>query len=176
MRSGLPGLDKRELAYGTRYGTSHINAAFAYSRPKVGNRFNDDTRGAWYCAFDCKTAIKEIAYHLIRELDWANAQEDEFIYQELLAGFIGEFHDARKLPRNKGVLGTDPETAYPLGQELARKIMAEGGCGIVYPSVRRPKGTCFVAFYPQMVQNLRYGARWKLSWNESNKIKAEEIS
>lgn len=175
-RFGLQGLDKRELAYGTGYGMNYINAAFAHPRSRKGNRFNDYMRGAWYCAFECQTAIEEVAYHRARELDWVNAREDEFIYQELLAGFIGEFHDARKLPRGKGVLGRDPETAYPLGQKLARKLRAEEGRGIIYPSVRRAKGTCLVAFHPQIVQNVRHGARWKLSWNGPGKYKAEEDS
>ncbi len=44
-REGSPALDRRELAFARRshdlslYGQSHINAAFAYTRP-TGNRFN----------------------------------------------------------------------------------------------------------------------------------------
>ena len=98
-----------------------------------------------------------------------------FAFQQFLAWFVGPFHDARGLPRNKGVLGRDPETAYPLGQELAHEIIAEGGQGIIYPSVRRPSGFCLVAFYPQMVRNLQFGSRWKISWDESFKHTAEEV-
>ena len=35
---------------------------------------------------------------------------------------------------------------------------------LIYPSVRRAGGTCLVAFLPHVVQNVRPGARWKLSW------------
>ena len=75
----------------------------------------------------------------------------------------------------KVFLGPDPETAYPLGQELAREIIAEGGQGIIYPSVRRPGGFCLVAFYPKMVRDLQFGSRLKLSWNGSRKYTVEEF-
>ena len=164
-RSGLSALDARELAYGV-WGASYINAAFAYTRPE-GNRFNDGTRGAWYCAFEDLTAIEEVAYHRTRELTRIGVFEDEALYQGLLAGFIGEFHDARSLKRGDGILGGNPDTAYPLGQDLANQLRTDGGRGIIYPSVRHPKGTCLVAFYPHIVQNVRLGARWKVSWNGS---------
>src|ERR1700751_5001255 len=67
QESGLPELDPRELVFG-RAGFTFINAAFAHTRPG-GNRFNDDNRGAWYCAFDADTAISEVSYHLTRELE-----------------------------------------------------------------------------------------------------------
>lgn len=176
MNLGLPELDKRELAYGTGYGTSHANAAFSYPRQPEGNRFNDSERGAWYCALDDKTAIEEVAYHRTRELDRIGKYEDEFIYQELLAGFFGSFHDAQELPLGKGILGKDPKTAYPLGQEFANEIRAEGSLGIIYPSVRRQGGICLVAFRPQVVQNVRLGDRWKISWNGSSKHMAQKVS
>lgn len=164
-RTGLSALDARELAYGV-WGASYINAAFAYTRPE-GNRFNDGTRGAWYCAFEDLTAIEEVAYHRTRELSRIGVFEDEAIYQGLLAGFIGEFHDARGLKRGDGILGDDPDTAYLLGQDLANQLRNDGGRGIMYPSVRHPKGTCLVAFHPHIVQNVRLGARWKIVWDGS---------
>ena len=163
-----------ELVYGIN--ARIINATFtSHSRPKEGNRFNDDTRGDWYCAFECQTAIEEVAYHHTRELYRIDEYKNEIIYQELLAGFTGAFHDARGLPRDKGILGTEPETSYPLGQKLANELIAEGGRGIIYPSVRIPKGTCLVAFHPQMIQGLQFGKRWKMSWNGSREYTVEEI-
>lgn len=149
-------------------------------RLRGGNRFNDGTRGAWYCALDSNTAIAEVAYHWTRIIkDGYGYEPDadgvEIIFQELLARFVGLFHDARGLPRDKGVLGTEPDLAYPLARGLARKIIAKGGRGIIYPSVRRPKGVCLAAFYPQTVQKLQFGDRWKLSWNESLEYKAEKM-
>lgn len=173
QRTGLTALDARELAYGV-WGASYINAAFAYTRPE-GNRFNDHTRGAWYCAFDDMTAIEEVAFHRTRELERVGVFEDEATYQALFAAFIGEFHDARGLKRGDGVLGDDPSEAYPLGQTLARKLRKDGSRGIVYPSARHPQGTCLVAFNPHIVQNVRLGAKWKLSWTGSADFTVEGL-
>ena len=136
-----------------------INTTFSLSRRGGGGRFNDGARGAWYCAFECQTTIEEVAYHRTCIMDRTGVYEDEVVYHELLAEFAGSFHDARGLPRDKGILGNEPNDAYPLGQKLTRELIVEGGRGIIYPSVRRQKGTCLVAFHPQMVQNLRFGKR-----------------
>ncbi|MFN7054952.1 RES family NAD+ phosphorylase [Hyphomonas sp.] len=162
---GLAALSARELAYGV-WGETYINAAFTYTRAE-GNRFNDASRGAWYAAFEDLTAITEVAFHRTRELTRIGVFEDEAIYHGLLASFIGRFHDARGEARGEGVLGDDPATAYPLGQALARDLRKGGSIGLIYPSVRHPAGTCLAAFHPHTVQNVRLGARWKLSWTGS---------
>lgn len=164
-RQGAAGLDRRELAFGV-WGETMINAAFAYAR-RGGNRFNDETRGAWYAAFDDLTAIDEVGFHKTRELGFAGVFEDETVYQALLAAFIGDFHDLRSVTPVPACLHPDPAIGYPAGQTLARTLRGKPhhGRGLVYPSCRRPGGECVVAFHPHAVQNLRPGARWKLSWN-----------
>jgi hypothetical protein len=44
----------------------------------------------------------------------------------------------------------DPDNYGP-AQTFAREARAEGASGIVYPSVRYPGGTCFAAFYPDVM-------------------------
>lgn len=163
--SGLPDLDPRELIF-RAWGQTHINAAFAYTRPE-GNRFNDARRGAWYCAFDDLTAIAEVAFHRTRELERINHFHDEAVYQVLLAGFLGDFYDLRGCDPGAPILSPEPSTGYAAGQALAAELRANGARGLVYPSVRRAGGTCLVAFQPHLVQNVRPGARWKLTWNGS---------
>lgn len=160
---GLPNLNPRELTYQI-WGYTHINAAFTYTREE-GNRFNDNTRGAWYCAFEDMTALEEVAFHRTRELERINVFEDCVEYQSLLASFVGEFHDVRNIDPTPDFLGSDPGTAYVKGQKLAGQLRAEQSLGIIYPSVRHLGGTCLVSFQPHAVQNVRFGARWKLSWN-----------
>jgi hypothetical protein len=162
--AGLPGLDPRELVFG-RPGHTFINAAFVYTRPG-GNRFNDDARGAWYCAFETATALAEVGYHLTRELEAIGRFENETDYAELLADFIGPFHDLRTADRaTETSLHSDPAVAYPAGQALARRLRTEAASnGIVYGSVRHDGGTCLVAFRPDLVQNLRQGGIWRLAW------------
>ena len=164
QEGGLPDLDPRELVFG-RPGYTFINAAFAYTRPG-GNRFNDEDRGAWYCAFTAETALKEVSFHLTRELEAIQRFENVTDYAELMADFVGSFHDLRGPNfRHDEVLGRDPAKAYPVGQVLAKRLRQdEGSSGIIYPSVRHDGGTCLAAFYPDLVQNLRQGGIWRLEW------------
>ena len=164
QETGLPELDPRELVFG-RAGYTFINAAFTHTRPG-GNRFNDDNRGAWYCAYEVQTAIGEVSYHLTRELEAIGRFENVTDYAELIADFFGTFHDLRTPGVSDGpVLHTDPAIAYPAGQSLAKRLRAEAASdGIVYPSIRRVTGTCLVAFRPDLVQNLRQGGIWRLEW------------
>jgi hypothetical protein len=162
--TGLPQLDPRELVFG-RAGFTFINAAFTHTRPG-GNRFNDDDRGAWYCAFDADTAIGEISYHLTRELEAVGRFENVTDYAELIADFFGSFHDLRDVDVEvDAVLHKDPAIAYPAGQNLARQLRIDHSSnGIIYPSIRHARGTCLVCFRPDLVQNLRQGGIWRLEW------------
>ena len=172
QKEGTPDLDPRELAYRSRmhqlqqYGSTYVNSAFIYTRPG-GNRFNDEGRGAWYCGFDDLTAIAEVAFHKTRELANIDYFYDEMPYQAYLADFIGDFPDLRGLEPPPSSLDPNPEVGYRAGQSVARELREEGHTGLVYPSVRQPGGVCFVAFVPQVVQNVRPGAKWILSWSGS---------
>ncbi len=160
---GAGSLDPRETVF-RAWGHTYINAAFAYTRAE-GNRFNSGDRGAWYCAFDELTAIAEVGYHRTRELARIGRFRDEAVYQALLAGFIGDFHDLREVAEKPKCLDREPAIGYPAGQEMARRLRAIGSRGLIYPSVRRRSGICLAAFEPHTVQNVRPGARWKLTWS-----------
>lgn len=163
QQTGLPDLDPRELVYG-RPGYSFVNAAFTHTRPG-GNRFNGDDRGAWYAALEIETALGEVGYHLARELEAIGRFENITDYAELLADFVGLFHDLRGAAPGEACLDPEPAIGYAAGQALARRLRAEASSnGLIYPSVRRPGGTCLVAFRPDLVQNMRQGAIWRLEW------------
>ncbi len=165
--AGLPDLDPRELVFGRAHATI-INAAFTHVRPG-GNRFNDERRGAWYCAFEAETALAEVGHHLTRELDAIGRLDNVTDYSEFLADFIGGFHDLRGCDASEPVLHSDSAIAYGAGQRLARGLrMQSASNGIVYPSVRNPGGTCLVAFRPDLVQNVRQGGTWRMEWRGSS--------
>ena len=46
-------------------------------------------------------------------------------------------------------------------------MKAAGSDGIVYPSVRNPGGTCFVAFYPDVMAPPVQGRHISYHWNGS---------
>jgi hypothetical protein len=118
QEGGLLDLDPKELVFG-RPGHTFINAAFTYTRPG-GNRFNDDERGAWYCAFLAETALAEVTFHLTRELEAINRFENVTDYAELISDFVGHFHDLRgDAFLTDDSLNAAPAVAYPAGQALA---------------------------------------------------------
>lgn len=148
------------------YGWTYVNAAFCYTRPQ-GSRFNDAERGAWYAAWGegaAKTALAEISFHLTRELENVGVFENVTDYRELLAGFIGPFADLRQSDEDD-FLSPDPAIGHPAGQKLARELRDAAVNGVVYPSVRKPDGLCLAAFRTTLVQNIRQGATWRLSWS-----------
>lgn len=178
-RDGSPALDRRELVFARRahdlklYGQSHINAAFTYTRP-AGNRFNSGDRGAWYCSYHLLTSAAEVGFHRTRELGYIGIFHDEARYVEILADFIGEFPDLDGRCDHPA-LNADPDIGYPEGQKLAAELRREGHRGLLYPSVRHAGGRCLVAFDPGIVQNVRPGASWKLTWTGTPEYSIEGI-
>lgn len=162
QQRGLPDLAPGELVFG-RAGETCINAAFLYTR-RGGNRFNDERRGAWYCAFEVQTSLAEVAYHLTRELQNIGRFENTTDWVELFADFIGDFHDARGVDPPPPYLHEDIVIGYPAGQALARELRGLQSPGLIYPSVRRRGGTCLAAFLPGVVQNFRQGGLWRFEW------------
>lgn len=148
------------------YGWTLVNAAFCYTRP-TGNRFNGPDRGAWYASYGdlaIETAQAEVSWHLTRELEATGVFDNLTSYRELFAGFTSQFHELAPGTED-AALHTDPATAYPAGQVLARDVLGSDGNGILFPSSRHPDGQCLVALRPHLVQNIRQGATWDFVWD-----------
>jgi RES domain-containing protein len=155
----LPAISPHELAGGVPH-SRIINAAFIYAHPQ-GSRFNNADRGAWYAAFHLRTAQSEIAFHKTVHLAEVGRYEDEVEFDDYLADFHCEFHDLRRTRRFAACL--DP-ASYVASQTLAEKLLESGSAGIVYPSVRRARGTCLACFDPRRVENVRKAGRFRFSW------------
>ncbi len=155
----LPGISVHELLYGVPF--AHIiNAAFCHASPS-GSRFNGPDRGAWYAGFDLDTSIAERTHHKIEELNEVGWSELEtFTFDDYLADFRGDFHDIRRDATHAACL--NPRSCAA-GQKLSAELLAAGSAGIVYPSVRRPKGTCIACFRPALVTNVRKGRTVKIT-------------
>src|SRR5205814_10524952 len=113
----------------------------------LGARFNGPERGAWYAAFELKTAQAEIAFHKAVELAEVDVWTESVTYDDYLADFSAPFHDLRGDARFAACLAADRYTA---SQELAERLLAAGSSGVVYPSVRRAAGTCLACFRPPL--------------------------
>jgi RES domain-containing protein len=154
----LPGIGIHELVFGVPY-YRIVNAAFCHAHP-LGSRFNAPDRGAWYAAFELETAQAEVAFHKWQELVEVNWLEEDVTYDDYLADFSADFHDVR-IGEFRECL--DPES-YVASQELAYRLLAAGSLGVVYPSVRRRRGTCIACFRPTVVSNVRKGVTYDFRW------------
>lgn len=154
----LPGIGIHELVFGIPC-YRIVNAAFCHAHP-LGSRFNAPDRGAWYAAFELDTAQAEVAYHKWRELVEVNWIEEEATYDDYLADFSADFHDIRGQDFQAC---RDPES-YVASQELAQQLLEAGSLGVIYPSVRKPGGTCVACFRPALVTNVRKGAAYVFRW------------
>jgi hypothetical protein len=159
-RGLLPGIGIDELVFGVP-NFRIVNAAFTYARPE-GSRFNGPDRGAWYCSFEVETALAEVAFHKSVEYQEIGRFDDSVTYEAMLADFTAGFHDLRRDARFAACL--DPRR-YVASQRLADRLRDEGSLGVIYPSVRRAKGTNLACFRPALVGNVRRGKAWRFSWS-----------
>lgn len=168
-QGGLSGISPYELVYGIEH--AHIiNGAFTHAC-EHGSRFNDATRGAWYCAVTLETATVEVAFHKARHLaemvvpglPGERPAGDTTIYDDWLADFSAEFHVLEPVEAYAEFLrpGPLPECYLP-AQAFARSLLLQRSNGICYPSVRAPGGTCVACFRPALVYNVRRGVRMQL--------------
>lgn len=160
--TGISDLSARELVYDVPH-AHFINASFAYAKPREPNRFNGETRGAWYAALDVKTCLSEIAFHMADFLAHTGVFEAVAEYAEMFCSTSGEFLDLRNKPAHPA-LSPDKAVGYPEGNRLAVEARRAGLNGIIYPSVRHQGGTCFAILRPAAVQSVRQGDVWRLSW------------
>jgi RES domain-containing protein len=162
-----PGISQRELVFNVPC-YRIINAAFTHPHP-LGARFSTNERGAWYAAFELATAKAEVMFHKsveFAEINWA--EREVMQYDEYLADFTGSFHDLRAeaLPDDGRDEYNDclEPASYIASQKLAVELLDRGSQGVIYPSVRRPSGTCIACFRPSVVANVRKGSRFLMSW------------
>ncbi|HET7619987.1 MAG TPA: RES family NAD+ phosphorylase [Vicinamibacterales bacterium] len=156
----LPGIGVEELVYGVPH-AAVINAAFCHAHP-LGARFNGPDRGAWYAAFDVATAQAEVAFHKSVQLAEIDRFDDSVTYDDYLADFRASFHDLRRAPAFRACLAP---VSYVESQALAERLLEADSLGVVYPSVRRPRGTCVACFRPALVTNVRRAKTYRFTWS-----------
>jgi len=153
------GIGVHELLFGVPY-YRIVNAAFTHPHP-LGSRFNGPDRGAWYAAFEVRTAQAEIAFHKSLQLAEIGRFDDDVTFDDYHADFSCELHDLRHASAFAPCL--DPNS-YVQSQTLAARLLDAGSLGVVYPSVRREGGTCVACFRPALVMNVRKGTTYRFRW------------
>jgi hypothetical protein len=142
-------------------GATYVMASFTHFSPDGQGRFNDGTFGVFYAADRFETALFETLHHTANFC----AATDE------LPGWIA---DKRELI---GAVNTDmldirdgfPELHnsddYTTSQAFAREARNEGADAILFSSVRDLGGTCFAAFYPDVMEVPVQGRHISYHWN-----------
>lgn len=155
----LPDIRVHELLFGVPY-YRIVNASFTHAHP-LGSRFNAPDRGAWYAAFEIRTAQAEVAFHKTLHLEEIGRFDDDVTFDDYLADFSCELHDLRDDAAFESYL--DPHS-YVASQTLAARLLDAGALGIIYPSVRRAGGTCIACFRPALVMNVRRAKTYRFRW------------
>lgn len=172
----LPGISVHELVYGFSSATI-VNAAFTHASP-LGGRFNTGERGAWYAGVETETSIAEVAFHRLRDLEEVSWSEEETsTCDDYLADFHAEFESlfGKRARDYAGYLKSGPiPECYAPSQRLASALIAQGSNGIVYPSVRSPRGTCVVCFRPALVNHVRRAGRFQFRLKAGRRFTASQ--
>jgi len=161
----LPLLPKSEWVVGVP-NASVVMAAFCHPAPG-GARFNGTELGAWYAAFELRTAHREAAHRRRQEFDEIRHTPSRVQMREYVAGFRAAFHDVRPASRHPRL---HHPTSYRDSQRLAARLRADGSAGVVYESVRDPGHHCLVAFRPRLVLGVRQGAHFEYRWDGTGAV------
>jgi len=157
-----PGIAVAELLFGVP-NARIVNAAFTHPHP-LGSRFNSPQRGAWYAAFELRTAQAEVAFHKAVQLAEIGRFEDETTFDDYLSDLSAELHDLRGAGEYADCLDAE---SYVASQSLSERLLEAGSLGVVYPSVRRAAGTCVACFRPALVTNVRRSGTYRFRWRGS---------
>ncbi len=142
-------------------GASYLMAPFTHVSPDHQGRFHDGTFGVFYAADGFETALFETVHHT-QKFCAATREAPGWIAdkRELVGQIDAELTDIRE--GDAALL--DPDD-YAASQAFARAEKAAGSNGIVYPSVRNAGGTCFAAFYPDVMSAPIQGRHLSYHWD-----------
>lgn len=143
-------------------GASYVMAPFTHVSPHWTGRFHDGSFGAFYAGDSFETALFETLHHTARFCAATNESPGWIADKRELVGSIDAvLHDLRQ---EAAPALLDPED-YGASQAFARQVRAAGSDGIVYPSVRYPGGTCFAAFWPDVMRPPVQGRHLRYHWD-----------
>lgn len=130
-------------------GASWVMAPFTHVSPERPTRFSDGTFGVYYCGDRFEVALRETVYHFSRFMRATNEEPMTADFRELVGTVRASVHDIRRDEAFAGCL--DPDDYAP-AQRLGAALRAKHESnGVVYRSVRWPKGYALAAFWPDVV-------------------------
>ncbi len=142
-------------------GASYVMAPFTHVSPDHPGRFHDGSFGAFYAGESFETALFETVHHTQKFCASSGEVPGWIADKREVVGRI----DATLTDIRAGFPELLDPDDYAASQAFARSAKAAGSDGIVYPSVRNPGGTCFAAFYPDVMAPPIQGRHISYHWN-----------
>lgn len=130
-------------------GASWVMAPFCHVSPDRPTRFSDGTYGVYYAGNRFEVALYETVYHFERFMAATEEPPARADFRELVGRVDSDLHDLRGDTRFAACLDADDYgPAHALGRRLRDDHESDG---VVYPSVRFPKGEAIGVFWPDAV-------------------------
>jgi hypothetical protein len=145
-------------------GATWLMAPFTHASPDRPSRFSDGRFGVLYAGDSFEVALFETTHHHARFMA-ATRERSGWTsqFREIWLDVHARLHDLQGLdPAHASVLAPDD---YAASQALGAVLKGGGSEGVVYPSVRRPGGTCVGLFYPDGASNPVQGRHLDYHWN-----------
>ena len=171
VETRLGRIPKNQWVYG-RPNSSVIMAAFLHGSPE-GLRFSSPELGAWYSSTDVETAMAEVLNGLRRELSQSANDTITQEYREYTCQLDGKFVDIREDHEH---LHSPDVSTYAQTQVFGESVRASKWDGIVYHSVRDPRGQNAVCYRPTGVLDVVQGRHFKTTVTMTGKVFVEELN
>jgi hypothetical protein len=143
-------------------GSGPIMAAFTHVNV-LGSRFSAGGYGVFYAARERATALAETRHHHARFLA-ATAQGPLHLSMRLYSVAIdARLHDLRP-PGAADAVVFSPD-GYGASQALGAQLHQAGSAGVVYRSVRQPRGQCVGLFKPRGASACMHAAYLLYAWD-----------
>lgn len=143
-------------------GSGPIMAAFTHVNT-LGSRFSDGGYGVFYAARDRATAIAETRHHHGNFLA-ATRQGPLHLPMRLYHVQVdAKLHDLR--PEGACDAAVYAPDDYGVSRALGRRLFEAGSAGVVYRSVRQPRGQCVGLFKPRGASRCLHAAYLLYAWD-----------
>lgn len=143
-------------------GSGPIMAAFTHLNP-LGSRFSDGSFGVFYAARDRDTAVAETSHHHARFLAATRESAMHLPMRLYHVDIDAKLHDLR--PAGAADAAVFDGERYNASRALGIRLRSEGSAGVVWKSVRHPRGQCVGLFSPKGASNCVHAAYLLYAWD-----------
>jgi RES domain len=151
---------KDERVFGP--GSGPIMAAFTHLNV-LGSRFSDGTYGVFYAARDRATAVAETRHHHAAFLGATREPAMHLPMRLYQVAIDARLHDLR--PAGSVARAVYDPVDYSAARALGGQLRGAGSAGVVYRSVRDPRGQCVGLFKPRGASRCVHAAYLLYAWD-----------